>query len=55
VKTAVLHDVKERNILHTIKLGKANWIGYFLSRNCLLKRVIGGKKNRRYGKTKKKT
>jgi len=41
-------DVKERNILHTIKLGKAKWIGYILSRNCLLKRVIErGEKNRR--------
>jgi len=45
VKTEVLHHVKEEcNILHTIKLGKANWIGYILSRNCLLKRVIEGEK-----------
>jgi hypothetical protein len=39
-----LHRVKEeRNILHTVKRRKANWIGYILRRNCLLTRVIGGK------------
>jgi hypothetical protein len=33
----VLHRVKEeRNILHTIKRRKANWIGHILRRNCLL-------------------
>ena len=37
----VLHRVKEqRNILHTIKRRKANWIGHILRRNCLLKHVI---------------
>jgi hypothetical protein len=40
----VLHRVKEdRNILHTIKRRKANWIGHILHRNCLLKHVIEGK------------
>jgi hypothetical protein len=39
----VLHRVKERNILHTIKRGKANWIGHILRRNGLLKHVIEGK------------
>jgi hypothetical protein len=40
----VLHRVKEeRNILHTIKRRKANWIGNILRRNCLLKHVIEGK------------
>jgi hypothetical protein len=40
----VLHIVKEeRNILHTIKRRKANWIGHILRRNCLLKHVIEGK------------
>jgi hypothetical protein len=40
----VLHRVKEeRNIVHTIKRRKANWIGHILSRNCLLKLVIDGK------------
>jgi hypothetical protein len=38
----VLHRVKEeRNITHTIKRRKANWIGgHILRRNCLLKQVI---------------
>jgi hypothetical protein len=40
----VLHRVKEeRNILHTIKIRKANWIGHILRRNCLLKYVIEAK------------
>jgi hypothetical protein len=40
----VLHTVKEeRNIVHTIKRRKANWIGHILRRNCLLKHVIEGK------------
>jgi hypothetical protein len=40
----VLHRVKEeRNIVHTIKRRKANWIGDILRRNCLLKLVIKGK------------
>jgi hypothetical protein len=40
----VLHGVKEeRNILHTIKRRKANWIGHMLHRNCLLTHVIEGK------------
>jgi hypothetical protein len=34
---------KERNIVHTIKRRKANWIGHILRRNCLLKHVIEGK------------
>jgi hypothetical protein len=40
----VLHRVKEeRNIVHTIKRRKANWIGHILRRNGLLKHVIEGK------------
>jgi hypothetical protein len=40
----VLHRGKEeRNIIHTIKRRKANWIGHILHRNCLLKHVIEGK------------
>jgi hypothetical protein len=36
--------VKEhRNILHSIRKRKANWIGHILRRNCLLQRVIEGK------------
>jgi hypothetical protein len=52
----VLHRVKEeRNILHTVKRWKANWIGHILRRNWLLKHVIEGKKvvkGRREGKRK---
>ena len=37
-------EVKEqRNNLHEIRKGKANWIGHILCRNCLLQRVIEGK------------
>jgi hypothetical protein len=44
VRNEVLHRLKEeRNILHTIKGRKANWIGHILHRNCLLKHVIEGK------------
>jgi hypothetical protein len=44
----VLHRVKEeRNIVHTIKSRKANWIGHILRRNCLLKHVSEGKLERR--------
>ena len=40
----VLHRVKEeRNIIHTVKRRKANWIGHILRRNCLLKHNIEGK------------
>ena len=40
----VLHRVKEeRNILHTVKRRKANWIGHIVHRMCLLKHVIKGK------------
>jgi hypothetical protein len=40
----VLHRVKEeRNILHTIKRWKANYIGHILHRNSLLKHIIEGK------------
>ena len=33
---------EERNILHTIKIRKANWIGLILCRNCILKQVTQG-------------
>jgi len=36
----IVQRVKEvRNILQTIKKGKANWIGHILCRNCLLKHI----------------
>jgi hypothetical protein len=44
VKNEVLHTVmEEMNILHTISRTKANWTGYMLHRNSLLKHVIEGK------------
>jgi hypothetical protein len=40
-----LNGVKEkRNILHTVKRRKFNWIGHILRTNCLLKHFIVGKK-----------
>jgi hypothetical protein len=43
VKNEVLRRVKEeRNILHTLKIRKANWIGHILCKNVLLKHVIEG-------------
>jgi hypothetical protein len=40
----VLHRAKEeRDILHTVKRRKANWIGHILRRNCLLKHVTEGR------------
>ena len=39
----VLQRVKEKgSILYTIGRRKADWIGRFLHRNCLLKHVIEG-------------
>jgi hypothetical protein len=39
----VLHRVnEERNLLHTIKRRKANWISHILRRNCLLKQITDG-------------
>jgi hypothetical protein len=41
----ILLRVKEQGkILHEISKRKANWIGHILRRNCLLQRVIEGKK-----------
>jgi len=41
----VLLRVKElRDILHDIRKRRANWIGHILCRNCLLQRVIEGKR-----------
>ena len=37
----ILHRVKEeRNIIHTVKRRKGNWIGHILCWNCLLKHVF---------------
>jgi hypothetical protein len=55
----ILLRVKEqRNILHEILKRKANWIGHFLHRNCLLQRITEGKiqgEDRSDRKTRKKT
>ena len=34
---------EERNILHTVKRKKTNWVGHIWRRNCLLKHFIEGK------------
>jgi hypothetical protein len=39
----VLRRARKKEILHTIKRRKANWIRHILRRNCLLKGVIGEK------------
>ena len=40
----VLRRVKEeKNIIHTVKRRKANWIGHIFCRNCLMKHIIEGK------------
>jgi hypothetical protein len=46
---------EERNILHTIRRRKANWIGHILRRNCLLSHIIEGKirGTRRRGRRRK--
>jgi hypothetical protein len=44
VRKEVLRRIKEgRNILHTIIIREANWIGHILRRKCLLKHVFEGK------------
>jgi hypothetical protein len=44
ISEEVLHRVKKaRNILHTVKRRKANWIGHILRRNYLLRHFIEGK------------
>jgi hypothetical protein len=44
VNNEAVHRVKEeRNILHTIRRRKANWIGHIFRRNCLLSHIIEGK------------
>jgi hypothetical protein len=41
VKNEVLHRVKYRKTLHTVKRRKANWISHILHRKCLLKHIEG--------------
>jgi hypothetical protein len=50
-----LHKFKEdRNILHTIKRRKADWIGHISRRNCFLKYVLEGKLEGRVEKTRRR-
>ena len=43
VRNEVLRRVqRKRNILHTVKRRKANWIDHVLCRNCLVKYIIEG-------------
>jgi hypothetical protein len=46
---------EDRNILHTIRRRKANWIGHILRKNCLLSHIIEGKilETRRQGRRRK--
>jgi hypothetical protein len=37
------HSVKDRNILPTITMIKATWVGHIFRRNCLIKHIIEGK------------
>ena len=40
----VLHRVKEeRNIVHTVKRKRANWVGHILRMNYLLTHIIKGR------------
>jgi hypothetical protein len=53
---AVLHGVnEERDILHTVRQRKANWIGHISHRNCHLKHFNEGKISgtRRQGRRRK--
>jgi hypothetical protein len=40
IKKYYIGSKEKRNIIHTIKRRKANWIGHILHRNCPLKHVI---------------
>jgi hypothetical protein len=43
MKKCYLRVKEERNIVRTIKRGKANWIGHSLRRICFLKHITEGK------------
>jgi len=42
MKKALQRVKRDRTILQTLKIRKANWIGHTLCRNCLLKYIIEG-------------
>ena len=52
---SVTHSQGEKGYLHTINRRKANWIGYILRGNCLLKQLLKERKNRSDVNTRKKT
>jgi hypothetical protein len=40
----VLHTImKGRNVVRIVNIGKANWIGYVLCRDCILEQIMEGK------------
>ena len=39
----LLRVSEQRNIIHTVKRRKVNWIGHILRRNCLVRDVTEGK------------
>ena len=43
MKNEVLRVKEEKNIAHTVKRRRADWIGHILRKNCLLRHVIEGK------------
>ena len=42
-EVVLLRVNEQRIILHEIRKRKANWIGHFLRRNCLVKQITEGK------------
>jgi hypothetical protein len=55
VRNGVLQSVnEERNALCTTKRKKANWIRHIFRRNCLLKRVVKGKREGRIEVTRER-
>jgi hypothetical protein len=54
-RNEVLLEVKDRDMLRTVKRRKADWIGHILRRKCFLKHVIEGRMDRGDGKTRKET
>jgi hypothetical protein len=52
LSTIVCSEGGEGGIRHTIKTGKANWIGHILGKNCSLKQAI---ESHTEGRKRKKT
>jgi hypothetical protein len=43
VKNVLQRVKEEKNVVHTVKQRRADWIGHILRKNCLLRHVIQGK------------